>query len=382
LPHDASASPLRGHLGGGNELANKCLVYFGLGAVGGPSFLDAARLGVGTLIGIDPDAYGEDSWRTQLATPAEQGLPKAGHLGAAAHAINPAITVRTAVGLAQDVPLRLLHRADAFVVAGDNLELPVWAGNHAAALGKRLVQGAVHGESWTCFTRTYDLTDAQAACPACSLNREEWKRLSSRYGCDPAMMRAQGLEPTRTLPHLCGAAGHLLTGEVLKALFTVKPQAPAAEELATCLLSNRIWKTAVARNPDCRCPHERWTVIERPDPPAAITLAALAREQGAPPESIVMRGERPWFLFSRCTECAREKVAQRFARPGANLGGCECGGVYKATPLAMRSQVPLADLQYCFDIPLSQLGLEPGDALGLRAGDGWTYFILGNEEGP
>ena len=41
------------------------------------------------------------------------------------------------------VPVWVLRQADVFVSAGDNLELVVWAGVRAAALGKPLIQGAV-----------------------------------------------------------------------------------------------------------------------------------------------------------------------------------------------------------------------------------------------
>lgn len=373
---------LRGHLGRRHSLADKCLVCFGLGAVGGQSFLDFARLGAGTLIGADPDSYGENSWQTQLATPGDTQRSKAEVLGERAHAINPAIHVWTAVGFAQDMPLRLLHRADVFIAAGDNLELPVWAGNMAAALGKRLFQGAVHGETWTCFVRGYDLRDPDNPCPACALGPNEWQRLSSRYGCDPATMPAQGLEPTRTLPNVCGAAGHLLTGEVLKCLFHAEGQTLGGVELAHCLLSHRVWKTTLRRNPRCRCPHERWQVMELTETPEQLSPRQLLWRLSAKLDRLAVRGECPWFRFARCAECGKQAPARRFARPGTQLGACSCGGALRAVPIAMCSQIPADDLRKAIDTPLSELGLESGDSIGLRDGDGWTYFILGDKEQP
>ena len=79
---------------------------------------------------------------------------------------NPAGQVWAAIGRAQDLPLSLLRKVDVFVTAGDNLELPVWAGNMAAALGKKaLVQGAVHGPTWTALCRTFNMASAASPCP-------------------------------------------------------------------------------------------------------------------------------------------------------------------------------------------------------------------------
>src|SRR5262249_31162061 len=109
------------------HLNERTVAVFGLGAVGGRCWLHLARLGVGCLLGVDPDCFGPESWRTQ---PASFGASesKARSLGEQAQQINPDIQVLTGRGLAQDVPLKLLRRADVLVVAGDNLEVVVWAG--------------------------------------------------------------------------------------------------------------------------------------------------------------------------------------------------------------------------------------------------------------
>ena len=142
------------------------VAVFGLGAVGGEIFCALARLGVGKLIGIDPGIYREDSWRTQPALPEHSGQAKARVQGLRARRHNPAGQVWAAIGRAQDLPVSLLRKVDVFVTAGDNLELPVWAGNMAAALGKKaLIQGAVHGPTWTALCRTFNLVSAASPCP-------------------------------------------------------------------------------------------------------------------------------------------------------------------------------------------------------------------------
>ena len=159
--------------------------------VGGICFAELARLGVGRLYGVDIDQYGEDSWQTQPMRRIEDAdAYKAVVQARIASEANPACTVTTAIGFAQDMPLHLLCRADVLVVAGDNLELAVWAGNIGAALGVPVLVGAVEGHTWLAACRGFDLTDPEAACPGCTLSDGEWKTLTSRAGCDPHTLRA------------------------------------------------------------------------------------------------------------------------------------------------------------------------------------------------
>ena len=72
------------------------------------------------------------------------------------------------------------------------------------------------GEQWLALVRKYPLKDPQAACPACALGTREWSLIGDRQGCDPHTARVQGIEPTRTLPHVCSLAASLLGAEVLK----------------------------------------------------------------------------------------------------------------------------------------------------------------------
>ena len=66
---------------------------------------------------------------------------------------------------------------------------------------------------------------------------------------------------------------------------------------------------------------------------------------------------------------------------GMGLGGCRCGGALIASPVGARSILPWKDVEACWKKPLPELGLEPGEALGVSSGDGWTYFFLPGEPG-
>src|SRR5260370_27412806 len=93
------------------HLHDRMVAVFGLGAVGGRCLLLLARLGVGTLLGVDPDSHGPESWRTQPAL-YRSSDPKAWALAEEAQQINPPIQVLAAPCFAHDVPLELLRPAD------------------------------------------------------------------------------------------------------------------------------------------------------------------------------------------------------------------------------------------------------------------------------
>ena len=361
------------------------VAVFGLGAVGGEILASLARLGVGRLIGIDPGRYREDSWRTQPVFPEHAGQAKAWVQGLRARRYNPAGEVWAAIGRAQDLPLGLLRKVDVFVTAGDNLELPVWAGNMAAALGKKaLVQGAVHGPTWTAICRTYNLASAGSPCPGCMLRSREWGLLSVRYGCDPAAATESGLVkdhdlgPTATLPAVCTTAAQMATIECLKRLLNIDAQEVQSEEISYCLLTHQLLRTTLPRNPSCRCAHERWKILDLTQPPSQMSLTKLASSINCEKDDLQIRGESHWVSDTLCGHCGLKTPVRRFVRDfGEKVGACDCGAALLASPMGSFSVMPPQDLEVCFKKPLSTLGLEPGGSVGLSSkGQHWTYFFF------
>ena len=375
-------TPLKGlPASAASQLAGSTVAVFGLGAVGGAVFEQLARAGVGTLLGVDPDTYGRESPLTQPISWEPIGEPKALVQGARAHAANPAAAVRTAIGQAQDVPLSTLRQAHVLVATGDNLDLTLWAGRMAAALGKPLVNGAVHGETWTAIVRAYDLNAADAACPGCGLGQAEYAAMKSRQGCDPGTIRPQD-EPTRAPPVVCSLAAQLAVCEVLKRLTGLERGALSGEEYAHSLLSHRAWRTTLPRCDACRQPHERWTQVDVARDWANSTLGELAAEIGVNEYAplLQVRGETPWIGFALCASCGKQQTVRRFARLGQDVGNCACGAGLTAGPLGMRSLIPTADLRAVWDAPLDALGVEDGAAIGMAPEEAWTWFFVAGIE--
>jgi len=377
--------PLKGlPEGTADTLATLAVVVLGLGAVGARAFVELARLGAGLLLGVDPDSYGPESWQTQPSRRwADAGKSKARLQGEIAHAANPATTVITVKGFSQDLPLWAFRRASVLVAAGDNLDLMVSAGVLAAALGKTLVQGAVQGEQWVSFVRTYPLGNPEVGCPACALGAREWSMLRQRRGCDPNNARLQAIEPTRTLPPVCDLAASLVGGEVLKAILPTSPKAREAEELAYCMLTHRLWPTTYPRNLNCRCPHQRWHEIDVPASPSEVTLEMLLKQlPAAGPHNhagpwLQIRGELPFASFTFCRRCDAQVPVRRFARLGQPVGRCACGEPLAVIPIGTRSVVPPDDVRHCLGLPLNELGIPPGGAVGIASDAEWSYFFVG-----
>ena len=360
-------------------LRARCVLLPGLGAVGGSACVELARAGVGQLEGVDPGHYRAESFLTQPTTEnvARRGEPKASALAASAHAVNPAARVRCTAALVQDIPLRLLYDADIWLVAGDNAEMVVWLGERAVALGKVLMQGAVHPDTCTSILRAWDLRRTDAACPACALGPQEWATLDERDGCDPNVTARIGSIPTRTLSPICRTTGQLMAFEALKRLSGNENLALSSEELTYSLWTHRAIRTELSHNPACRTSHEAWNVANAPAAWDQISPEVLMQKVGAPLKDAmpVVRAEIPWMSFGFCQACQWQSRIRRFGSVAQAVGRCDCGGALVVPPAGVRSMVPAADLDAIQHCSLASLGLPPDRGIGLFVGERWHYFL-------
>jgi hypothetical protein len=181
------------------------------------------------------------------------------------------------------------------------------------------------------------------------------------------------LEPTRTLPTICGTAGLLLASEALKVLSGQERQALRGEELAYCLLTHKSWRTTLPRKPSCRCPHQQAQLIDVPEGPESLSLEMLVERAGKGGQ---IRGERPWIAFTLCGGCGKQHEVRRFARLGTEVGQCACGQPVVAGPLGMQSGLSGTALTDCWDQSLAALGVGPGEAISIADDDFETLLFL------
>jgi molybdopterin/thiamine biosynthesis adenylyltransferase len=119
----------------------------GCGGLGGYVLEELARLGVGTIVAVDPDLFEEHNLNRQLlATPATLGFPKVVAAAERIAAINPAVTVLShhrAYGA--DNGRELLEGCSVVVDALDSIPTRLELATSCDELGIPLVHGAIGG---------------------------------------------------------------------------------------------------------------------------------------------------------------------------------------------------------------------------------------------
>ena len=378
--HSVTPGPqLRGLGTAGDAMSRVHLLLAGAGAVGARAADTLARLGCGLTV-VDPDQFGPDSFRTQACDADDWGRDKVGVIARRlrrAHSAAPLAAVRAFV---QEVPWQFLAQSDALLSCGDNLQMVVWLGRMAAALGKPLLQAAVDGESFSAILRRWDLRGPEVACPACAMGAADWNGLSIRRGCDLKTLHTGAGVPTQTPPFVCATAGQMLAAEVTKYLAGVDLPSPSSEVIY-CLHSHRTIATELVRKPDCRCPHEHWRVEYVAERPEQISLATLLQRSPFHLRTgwrgLEVWGESSWCHVTECAGCERRVPVRRFARPADTVGRCECGTELTATPLSLRRAIPAQDLQQRAGDALSEVGLLSGRGVVFRDGDAppWCAFV-------
>jgi molybdopterin/thiamine biosynthesis adenylyltransferase len=123
------------------------VAVIGCGGLGGYVIEELARLGVGTIVAIDPDVFEEHNLNRQLlSSPATLGRAKVEAAAARVAEINPAVTlVPVRVAYAPENGKELLHDANVIVDALDSIQTRLALAKTCTDLGIPMVHGAIGG---------------------------------------------------------------------------------------------------------------------------------------------------------------------------------------------------------------------------------------------
>ena len=123
------------------------VAVIGCGGLGGYVIEELARLGVGTIIAIDPDVFEEHNLNRQLlSSPATLGRAKVKAAAARVAEINPAVTlVPIQVAYAPENGKELLQGAQVIVDALDSIQTRLALAQTCTELGIPMVHGAIGG---------------------------------------------------------------------------------------------------------------------------------------------------------------------------------------------------------------------------------------------
>ena len=129
------------------KLVRSRVMIAGAGGLGGYLVEELARLGVGTLIVADPDAFEEHNLNRQiLASPANLGTPKAEAAVERVGRINPAVrVVPLRCAFSRENAAEMLSGADAAVDALDTVPARLELARACRKLGVPMVHGAIAG---------------------------------------------------------------------------------------------------------------------------------------------------------------------------------------------------------------------------------------------
>ena len=119
----------------------------GCGGLGGYVIEELSRLGVGTIVAIDPDLFEEHNLNRQLlSSPARLGQAKVESAAARVTEINPAVTlVPVQAAYSTENAHELLHNVQVVVDALDSVPTRLALASSCDSLGLPLVHGAIGG---------------------------------------------------------------------------------------------------------------------------------------------------------------------------------------------------------------------------------------------
>lgn len=123
------------------------VAVLGCGGLGGFVIEELARLGVGTIIAIDPDVFEEHNLNRQLlSSPATLGRTKSEAAAARVAEVNPAVTlIAHHAAYTPENGEELLHSAQVIVDALDSIPTRLALAKTCTSLGIPMVHGAIGG---------------------------------------------------------------------------------------------------------------------------------------------------------------------------------------------------------------------------------------------
>jgi len=339
----------------------------GAGAIGGRIADHVARLGVTSLAIVDRGSFRESSVVTQAIPPDAVGAPKASWTAERARAVSPATLVTAFDGALEALSADAFHDVDVVLLASDNLAAEVEAGRRCVRLGRRLIQGSVHGESLTAEVRVFGAGEG-GPCPACAFTAEEWAQLArgTRFACDPgidwrdaAPVPGDDAVPTTSVSALCSLAADLAVTQLIRGELSLG-RSTSDRVITYCGYTDEIRTAPLRRRPGCPADHRR-VVRHEVASLASRSLAELARHAEAiAPGVVSTRGpafaadDRRFVTRARCA-CGAASEPMRFLASGWARACDACGGSLEVQPYFAHATAAHEVVAAVVDEPLARL---------------------------
>jgi uncharacterized protein (DUF983 family) len=275
----------------------------------------------------------------------------------------------------EDLPLSVVDDYDVVIASTDNLVAEVNIGRVCLALSIPLIYASVHGPTLTVQVRTFSNRGPESACPACGLNRAEWRQLNEqvRFSCDPGSIdRAADIvgPPTMSVSPLCSMAADLAVLVLLRLQLGL---GPPLEDSVTEYNGYGHTTSVSVLAPSPRCPVDHaHTVLDRAEagqPLADLPLRACAAAAGVTDEADLERtsfavDDLVFGAAATCPACCAEQPLNRFVHPEARLRrrcrACGAPGLVPHPSFSFERFVcPGPGAVALLDKPLRALGATP-----------------------
>jgi molybdopterin/thiamine biosynthesis adenylyltransferase len=369
------------------------LVVIGVGSVGMHLVDHCARLGVRSLLLVDPGRFKPESTLTHPVQPGDLGRTKVTAAGAHAKAISPDTRIFVIERAFESLPMSTWAGASAFLLASDNLLAESRVSQAALQLGIPLLQAAVEGRTLTAQVRSLSNADDQSPDLPCGYSQDEWEQLDrgTRYSCAGASAAgaswagtestAPAAEPTQvptaSVPHLCAIAANLALMELTRRAVGVGDLLES-RVIEYCGFTQRITHTRLERKADCPLDHTRMKLERSGSDLGQRSIRELQRAAGCdgdPLRSVSFHVEGQRFAVLASCKCPTHPRLDRFVANGQDAGPCpKCGERRRPHVLHSHDEVPLSALDEHRARSLASLGAGSPGGVRVRGERGTTLF--------
>jgi molybdopterin/thiamine biosynthesis adenylyltransferase len=329
---------------------------------------------------VDRGHYELDNLRTQDIDPRDVGRKKAEVQARRLRRLNPALAVTALPAAVEDVPLGAL-RGEVILACLDSRRARLVVNQAAWRLGVKWVNAGVAGRDLLVRIQTF-VPSPDAACLECAWDQGDYDAVEQNYPCHVDGSAA----PTNAPSSLGALAASLQVIECAKLLAGDSDQALVGRDLMMDARHHRQFVTTFRRNPACRMPdHDSWHIGKLDAPASRLKLRALlvvGDADGSTGDELMfgVAGQRIALTLT-CQRCGAARRTFRLERALRRGPACRhCGTRLQASGFDLRDAAPLSAVpRRSLDVPLSRLGVRPGDVISLTTPSADRRYEIGGD---
>ena len=320
---------------------------------------------------IDPDSYEPRNLRDQNIDRVDVGHAKVRAIARRLARIDPDLPVDSIATRVQDVPMGKL-RTDVVLTCLDSRGARRYVNRVVRRLGVAWwIDAGIEPADLLVRVNVYR-SDPGAPCYECGWSAADYATLERIHPC--AGDDDAGPAPTGAPSGLGGLAAALVAIELQKIVTGQAGRAAVDKQVTMSALHHIHNVSAFRADPDCRCPHDAWSIERLDEGPEELTVGRVLDGGGS------LRVEGKGFVrTTACVSCGHLRSLLRLeGRLGRWQRACpQCGG--RMTPVGFDQLDHLHPEQLSppdLERSLASLGFEPGDIFSIQRNDGKVHHEL------